>query len=118
MNKDPITTSEAAALGREAEKRLRAETADIDNFRIEVETQRLLRELQVHQVELEMQNEELLKANCDMENLLASSGVASIFLDQQLIIRGFTPALRNRINKFLKGNSCLKSYLIQQHIWR
>ena len=57
----------ASELRRHAEKRLRAETADLHSPRSEAETQRLVHELEVHQIELEMQNEELRKAQEELE---------------------------------------------------
>ena len=43
--------------------------------------------------ELQKKVEELDRANADMENLFASSGVATIFLDSQLTIQRFSPAM-------------------------
>jgi PAS domain S-box-containing protein len=37
----------------------------------ETDTQRLIHELEVHQIELEMQNEELLQANAELESTLS-----------------------------------------------
>jgi two-component system, cell cycle sensor histidine kinase and response regulator CckA len=57
----------AAELRRRAEERLRAQHPETGQTPTEADTQRLVHELQVHQVELEMQNEELQKARDDME---------------------------------------------------
>ena len=56
------------------------------------ELQALNEELVTVNAELQGKVEELNQATSDMENLLASSGIATIFLDRQLNIRGFTPA--------------------------
>ncbi|HEY5975557.1 MAG TPA: ATP-binding protein [Geobacteraceae bacterium] len=70
MNNDKKATTETAELRRHAEERLRAKTAERHPPRTEEETQRLVHELQVHQIELEMQNEELRQARDEREALL------------------------------------------------
>ena len=57
------------------------------------ELQALNEELVTVNAELQGKVEELNEATSDMENLLASSGIATLFLDRQLHIRGFTPAM-------------------------
>jgi signal transduction histidine kinase len=53
-----------------AEKKLRAERAEKSLVRSSPDTQRLVQELQVHQIELEMQNAELLRARLEGEAAL------------------------------------------------
>lgn len=60
----------ATELRQRAEARLRALASEAEVPRSEVETQRLLHELQVHQIELEMQNAELLQARNEAETAL------------------------------------------------
>ena len=55
-------------LRAKAEKLLAAKGPDLKKLP-PVETQRLMHELQVHQIELEMQNEELRRANQELEEL-------------------------------------------------
>jgi formate hydrogenlyase transcriptional activator len=58
----------AAALRRHAEERLEAERAALHPSRSEEDTSRLFHELEVHQIELEMQNEELRHAQLELES--------------------------------------------------
>ncbi len=59
--------SAADELRRQAEEKLRAKTAETLPLRTEGEAQRLVHELQVHQIELEMQNEELRIVQLELE---------------------------------------------------
>jgi PAS domain S-box-containing protein len=63
----PNLPPSAAELRRRAEERLREQRPEPGQVRTDADTQRLIHELQVHQVELEMQNEELQKARNEME---------------------------------------------------
>jgi len=51
-------------------------------------------------VNTELQNKviELLRANNDMNNLLAGTGVGTVFVDQQMLVQRFTPAATQVIN--------------------
>jgi PAS domain S-box-containing protein len=60
----PLT---AAELRRRAEERLREQHPETGQAQADADTQRLVHELQVHQIELEMQNEELQKARDGMQ---------------------------------------------------
>ena len=57
-------------LRRQAEVRVRGKVRDGYTPRSDAETQRLLHELEVHKIELEIQNAELLQARNDMEKIL------------------------------------------------
>jgi PAS domain-containing protein len=70
MQKKPTTSAAAAELRRRAEERLKSQQRDTPAPRADADAQRLLHELQVHQVELEMQNVELLEARDKTEALL------------------------------------------------
>ena len=67
MGKETKKPAEAATLRRRAEKRLKTHPVQADLPRTETDTLRLLHELQVHQVELKMQNEELQQARDTLE---------------------------------------------------
>jgi PAS domain S-box-containing protein len=62
-------TLDLGNLRRRAEERLRERMRS--ERAAEVDTQRLLHELEVHRIELEMQNEELREARVEMESALA-----------------------------------------------
>src|ERR1700687_1080288 len=67
INKDKSLLTAAAELRRQAEEQLTAKASAARPFRTEEETQRLFHELQVHQIELEMQNAELRRAQEELE---------------------------------------------------
>jgi len=71
MKRPPTTPIAATPLRRRAETLARARSGNnhvgVGATKSIAETQRLLHELQVHQIELEMQNEELKKARDEME---------------------------------------------------
>jgi two-component system CheB/CheR fusion protein len=55
-------------------------------------------ELETSREETQAGNDALVRANTDLENLLASTQVATIFLDEQLNIQRFTPAVADIYN--------------------
>ena len=67
MKKGKIPSADAAELRRQAEARLRATATKGAPARAETDMQRLVHELQVHQIELEMQNEELRQSRAEVE---------------------------------------------------
>jgi len=71
MNTKPPTADPPAQLRRRAEDRLRARSANQESAAVVpksgADAKRLLHELQVHQIELEMQNAELRKARDELE---------------------------------------------------
>jgi len=66
-NKDKSQSTAEVQLRGEAEKRLRAKKADLRPPRSEKDAKRLVHELEVHQIELEMQNAELRQAREELE---------------------------------------------------
>jgi PAS domain S-box-containing protein len=71
MSKNQNASRDPAELRRLAEERGGARPLAGDSVRTSGETSRLVHELEVHQIELEMQNEELRQARSDLETLLA-----------------------------------------------
>jgi PAS domain S-box-containing protein len=69
MKKDSLPSGESEGLRHRAEKRLKGRAPEPD-LAPAAETRRLLHELQVHQIELEMQNEELRDSRTRMETML------------------------------------------------
>jgi PAS domain S-box-containing protein len=70
MKKDKNPSADAAELRRRAEKRLREAATEETPGSTEADARRLLQELQIHQVELEMQNEDLVQAQAGLEEAL------------------------------------------------
>ena len=95
--KDTLSTEAdgtAAELRRRAEQRLNALETETRRPRTEAETQRLVHELQIHQIELEMQNAELSKARDEAEravemysDLYDFAPVGYLTLDREGVIR-------------------------------
>jgi PAS domain S-box-containing protein len=55
-------------------------------------------ELEASKEDIQNVNDALQKANTDLENLLASTQIATLFLDENLHIRNFTPAVSQIYN--------------------
>ena len=94
IDKDKSQGSEAADLRRHAEERLHAKSAELHPPRTEETPQMLVHELEVHRIELEMQNAELRQARDELETSLVKytdlydfAPVGYFTLDRNEIIR-------------------------------
>ena len=65
------------------------------------ELQSIIEELAIVNTELQTKVTELSRANNDMNNLLAGTGIGTVFVDHQLRILRFTPAASSIINLIL-----------------
>ncbi len=70
MKMDRSQTTEASTLRNRAEEQLRGKPSGADSSLTNGDTQRLVHELEVHQIELEMQNAELRQARDEIETAL------------------------------------------------
>lgn len=70
MQQEPNCSPETADLRQRAEERLKTQGSGNQLQRVETDAQRVIHELHVHQIELEMQNDELRHSRNEMEALL------------------------------------------------
>ena len=103
MDRTSIISADTTELRRRGEVRLRQRMGKrrpgVADPKPEADPQRLLHELQVHQVELELQNEELQRARAELETLLMNYTALYDFaptgyftLDREQTIRGLNLA--------------------------
>jgi two-component system CheB/CheR fusion protein len=88
---------------KSSNEELQSSNEELQSTNEELETSReelqsVNEELVTVNSELQDKIEELSRANNDMSNLLASTQIATVFLDNSLKIKGFTPAVGEIVN--------------------
>jgi PAS domain-containing protein len=120
MNNQKRNFTDDQMLRRNAEELLKKKQIKIDKATMETDSIKLLHELQVHQIELEMQNEELIKANETAETALkkytmlydfAPMGYFTLDADANIHELNFTGAEMLRDKRFSLVNSNFKLFI-------
>lgn len=88
---------------RASNEELKSSNEELQSTNEELETSReelqsVNEELMTVNTELQIKNEEFSRSVDDMNNLLASTEIATIFLDAELCIEGFTPSATKIMN--------------------
>jgi PAS domain-containing protein len=120
MNKEKRNFTNDQVLRRNAEELLKKKQVKPDTAPVETDSVKLLHELQVHQIELEMQNEELIEANETAETALkkytmlydfAPMGYFTLDPDANICELNFTGAEMLGDKRFTLVNSNFKLYV-------
>ena len=115
--------TQAQRLRMKAEEKLKNKKLNTDSTHTDQDAQRLLHELQVHQIELEMQNEELRQANDTAETALkkytmlydlAPMGYFTLLNDGTITELNFTGAEMLGDRRFSLINSNFKLYVADE----
>ncbi|MCX6252340.1 MAG: hypothetical protein NTX61_16530 [Bacteroidetes bacterium] len=120
MSKEKRNFTDEQMLRRKAEEKLREKQKKSDTPVMETDSKKLLHELQVHQIELEMQNEELRQANETVETALkkytmlydfAPMGYFTLDRDGSICEMNFTGAEMLNDKRFSLVNSNFKLFV-------
>lgn len=120
MNKEELNFTNTHLLRLKAEEKLREEQKNTEKLETETDVKRLLHELQVHQIELEMQNDELHRVNELAETALkkytmlydfAPMGYFTLDSEGRISDLNFTGAEILGERHFVLENSYFKLYL-------
>jgi PAS domain-containing protein len=123
MNKEKRSFTNDQILRRNAEDLLKKKQYKLDKLVIETDSVKLLHELQVHQIELEMQNEELIQANEVAETALkkytmlydfAPMGYFTLDPDGNIFELNFTGAEMLGDKRFSLVNSNFKLFITDE----
>lgn len=88
---------------RSANEEVHSVNEELQSSNEQLETSREMiqsanKELQAVNVQLSSKVDELHRANGDLRNLFKSTQVATVFLDQQMVVRAYTPEVANIYN--------------------
>lgn len=120
MSKKEVNLTESQLLRIKAEEKLKRKRKKVPSEIQEADAKKLLHELQVHQIELEMQNEELRQANATAEEALkrytmlydfAPMGYFILDSDGSITDLNFTGAEILREKRFSLVNSNFKLFI-------
>ncbi len=120
MNKEKRNFTDDQMLRRKAEEELKKKQKKLEKQVLENDAVKLLHELQVHQIELEMQNEELREANLTAETALkkytmlydfAPMGYFTLEKDGSICELNFTGAEMLGEKRFSLVNSNFKLFI-------
>jgi PAS domain-containing protein len=120
MKNDKLNLTDARILRKNAEEKLKQNKEIANKEVIETDAKKLLHELQVHQIELEMQNEELREANETAEAALkkytmlydfSPLGYFTLDSDGRIYDLNFTAAELLREKRFSLVNSNFKLFV-------
>ena len=123
MNKEKRNFTDDQMLRRKAEEQLKKKQKKMDKAVLENDAIKLLHELQVHQIELEMQNEELREANLRAETALkkytmlydfAPMGYFTLDKDGSISELNFTGAEMLGEKRFSLVNSNFKLFVSEE----
>ena len=120
MSNEELNLTDAQMMRRKAEEQLKEKQKKMDKPVMETDMKKLLHELQVHQIELEMQNEELREANETAETALkkytmlydfAPMGYFTLDCDGSICELNFTGAEMLGDKRFSLVNSNFKLFV-------
>lgn len=123
MSNEELNLTDAQMLRMKAEQKLKEKHVSLDKPVTETDVKRLLHELQVHQIELEMQNEELRQANETAEAALkkytmlydfAPMGYFTLDSDGSICELNFTGAEMLHDKRFALVNSNFKLFIAEE----
>jgi len=125
MHNEEMDYTDAKQLRLKAEEQLIKKSKGVDNVAVEVDSKKLLHELQVHQIELEMQNEELRQAYETAETALkkytmlydlAPMGYFTLDKNANISELNFTGADMLGDKRFSLVNSNLKLFITEDSL--
>jgi two-component system CheB/CheR fusion protein len=93
------TTEELEASGEEMQsinEELQSSNEELETSKEELQS--INEELTTVNAELQNKVTDLLRANNDINNLMAGTGIGTIFIDHQMLVQRFTPAVTQVIN--------------------